>query len=191
LPAAVARLAIEAGLVRPGASTDTVLLPDGSRDELAELAAARSGKDHISDYDRRRIAATEAVQFPVNFLTGGWWEVIIIETARRIGRFRDLRWSAQVGQRGGPDLEEDVLGLDGVELLYISCKRGGQRARLLPLLEELRARAATIGGTFNRRYLAVRQPPKGGVARNLEQRAAELGIRLLLPENLNAADPFA
>jgi hypothetical protein len=44
---------------------------------------------------------------------------------------------------------------------------------------------------FNRRYLALQQRPTCAIARNLHQRAAALGIRLLYPENLNTPNPFA
>ena len=81
--------------------------------------------------------------------------------------------------------------MDGVELLYINCKRGGSKARLLPLLEEVRARAATIGGSFNRRFLAVLQPPQGKVAANLQQQAAKLGIRLITGDNVYQPGIFA
>jgi hypothetical protein len=186
LPAAVARLAIETGLTRPGPSADTVLLPDATRAEMDYLA-----HHHVADLVARYYQAVAPLQHAAAFLSGGWWEVVVCRAAHQTGAFSDLRWSALVGERGGPDTEEDILGLAGVQLLYINCKRGGHKARLLPLLEEVRARAATIGGTFNRRYLAIQQPPTGNVARNLHQRAAELGIRLIFPETLNAANPFA
>jgi len=186
LPHAVARLAIETGLVRPGPAANTVMLPDPTRAELDHLA-----HHQVPDFAARYFQAVAPLQHAAAFLTGGWWEVIVCHAAHQSGAFSDLRWSAHVGERGGPDTEEDILGLHGVELLYINCKRGGAKARLLPLLEEIRARAATIGGAFNRRYLALQQPPTGAVARNLHQRAAALGIRLLYPKNLNTPNPFA
>jgi hypothetical protein len=146
LPPTVARLATEAGLVRHGPGANTVLLPDATRAEMNYLA-----HHHAPDYAARYFAAVAPLQHAAAFLTGGWWEVIVCHAAHQSGAFSDLRWSVQVGKRGGPNTEEDILGMHGVELLYINCKRGGAKARLLPLLEEIRARAATIGGTFNRR----------------------------------------
>jgi hypothetical protein len=179
LPATVARLAIEAGLVRPGPSATDVFLPDTSRAELDYLASHQ-----VADFNARYFAVVASLQHCAAFLTGAWWEVIVCDAAQKSGLFRDLRWSANVGDRNGPDTEEDILGVDGVELLYINCKRGGSKARLLPLLEEVRARASTIGGSFNRRFLAVLQPPQGKVAANLQQQAAKLGIRLITGDNV-------
>ncbi len=117
--------------------------------------------------------------------------MIVCEAAHTSGHFRDLRWSAFVGERSGPDTEEDVLGVDGVELLYINCKRGGPKARLLPLLEEVRARAATIGGSFNRRFLAILMPPQGKTATNLQQQANRLGIRIVTGNDVRRLGTFS
>lgn len=186
LPETAARLAVEAGLVRPGARPGEVLLPDGTRGELELLA-----RGPFTGFAARYFPAVAPLQQALGFLTGGWWEVTVCDAAEKSGLFRDLRWSAQVGDRNGPDTEEDVLGVDGVELLYISCKRGGARARLLPLLEEIRARAMTIGGSFNRRFLAVLQPPQGRVAANLRQQAQRLGIRIITAEDVYQPGIFA
>lgn len=186
LPARVARLAVEAKLVRPGPSDIEVLLPDTNRAELEHLAGHQ-----VTDFNARYFAAVASLQHCAAFLTGAWWEVIVCDAAQKSGLFRDLRWSANVGDRNGPDTEEDILGVDGVELLYINCKRGGSKSRLLPLLEEVRARAATIGGSFNRRFLAVLQPPQGKVAANLQQQAAKLGIRLITGNNVYRPDIFS
>jgi hypothetical protein len=190
LPVEVARLAAEAGLVRGGAE-GLCRLPDTSRTELEALAASRARNEFVVDYDRRRMAATSALQRPLAFLTGTWWEVIVAEAAKRSGLFRDLRWSASAGVRGGADLEEDILALDGVQVVCISCKRGGERSRLIPHLEELNARARSVGGYYTRRFLAVYLPPKGRFGFNLRQRTFELGIRLLTPGDLANADSFA
>lgn len=166
LPDPVCRMAIEAGLMEPGSSPHAVRLPSGSH-------------------------AIAPLQRSVAMLTGGWWEIILADRAHASGRFRDLRWSVQVGEKGGADLEEDIVALDGVQIAYISCKRGGHKSRLLPLLEEIDARARTLGGSFNRRFLAVCHPPKDPHLKNLQTRAHALGIRLLFPLNLQDPDPFA
>jgi hypothetical protein len=70
-------------------------------------------------------------------------------------------------------------------------QRGGAKSRLLPLLEEINARARSLGGSFTQRFLALAQKPSGRVLQNLEQRAQQLGIRLLFPEHLSEPDPFA
>ncbi len=189
LPPAVTKLALAAGLVRASAS-GACRLPDVSRAELEALAEVRAQKRFLPDYDARRIAATDAVQQSINFLTGGWWEVIVADAVERSGLFRDIRWSANAGQRGGADLEEDILAVDGVQVVCISCKRGGARSRLLSQLEELNARARSLGGHFTRRFFAVNLPLAGSVAKNLTQRARELGIRLLTPSDLAKADAF-
>lgn len=179
LPARVAELALEAGLLKMGGESGSVRLPDDTRNELICLSETQ-----VKDYFTRFASATSPMKRVLTFLGGGWWELVVCQAASRSGLFRDLRWSAHVGERNGPDTEEDVLGLDGVELLYISCKRMSTGSRLLPLLEEIRARASTIGGTFNRRFLAVRIGPHGRVAENLRKRAHELGIRIVTGANI-------
>ncbi|MBE2205587.1 MAG: DUF1887 family protein [Chthoniobacterales bacterium] len=186
LPPAVASLAVASGLMRPGSSDDTVRLPDASRAELGHLAS-----NEVKNFASRYFSAVAPLQHAAAFLTGGWWEVIVHDATQKSGLFRDLRWSAIVGDPNGPDTEEDILGVHGVELLYINCKRGGAKARLLPLLEEVRSRAATIGGHFNRRFLAVYLPPKGRIAANLEQQAKRLGIKLITALNVYQPDIFS
>jgi hypothetical protein len=181
-----AALVVETGLMREGGGHDRVKLPDGTRAELQDLVSHRG-----PDYTPRYFRAIAPLQHAIAFMTGGWWEVVVCDAADRSGLFRDLRWSAQVGDRNGPDTEEDILGVDGVELLYISCKRGGHKARLLPLLEEVRARAATIGGTFNRRFLAILQPPQGKVAANLREQAKRLGIRIVTGDTIQRDGLFS
>jgi hypothetical protein len=186
LPERVKCLALEAGLMEPGAEAATVRLPQKSRSDLKYLASNK-----VADYHQRYFTAIAPVQQAISLLAGGWWEVIVADRALRSGRFRDLRWSVQVGEKGGADLEEDIVALDGVQIAYISCKRGGNKARLLPLLEEINARARTLGGAFNRRYLAIWNPPSGKVLRDLQTRAGALGIRLLFPHHFEQPDPFA
>ncbi len=184
LPEPVLSLAIDAGLLRRLSATEAAL-PDDSRKELDHLANHR-----VPDYTARYFKAIAPLQQSVGFLTGGWWEVIVMDAAHQSGRFRDLRWSVQVGDRSGPDMEEDIVGLDGVEMLYVSCKRGGAKSRLLPLLEETRARAASLGGSFNRRFLAVLNPPAGRVEANLRQRARDLGIKIITGNDVYRAGAF-
>ena len=185
LPEQVARLGIDAGLLRTGAN-GAAFLPDGSRSELEILANNR-----VDQFNARYFRAIAPIQQAVGFLSGGWWEVIVAHALDKSGLVRDLRWSVQVGDRTGADLEEDIVALDGVELVYISCKRGGAKARLLPQLEETRARAASLGGAFNRRFLAVRQSPSVKVAENLRTRAAQLGIRIITGANVYQPGIFA
>jgi hypothetical protein len=188
LPETCRDLAVQAGLVRPGPPGEPARLPDSTRADLRDLAQA--GNRDIPQFAARCFKAVAPMQRPASFLTGGWWEVIIADRMQRCGRFRDLRWSVQIGEAGGPDLEEDIVALEGVQAVYVSCKRGGGKARLLPLLDEINARARSLGGAFTRRFLAVKIKPYGRVLRNLTQRADELGVCLLFPEHLAAADPF-
>lgn len=177
LPEAVVKLAVQADLLRQGSAPTKVRLPNESADKFREM------KDgHIPNFHAQYFAAIEPLQQAMAFLTGAWWELIVLDAARASGRFRDLRWSVNVGKRGGAQKEEDILGVDGVQLLMVSCKRGGAKSRLLPLLEEIRARAETIGGTFNRRFLAVYHPPKN--TRTLVSEARRHGVTLITHENV-------
>jgi len=173
LPAKVVELATACGIVR----TDGIsgYLPDTSKADL-ERCARDTGRHASGYYERVR-----PLQFSIAFLTGGWWEVMVADGADRSGQFRDLRWSVNVGERaGGYDAEDDIVAVDGVQIVYISCKRGGMKARLVPLLDELDNRARAIGGNFTRRFLAVCNAPTGQTMTNLRRRAKELnGIQII------------
>lgn len=190
VPETVSTLANQTGQYRPGSQPGTLRLPDTTRADLFELASL-DGQGPVPNYNDRLFRAVSPLQLALNFLSGAWWEVIIAEHLSQTGRFRDIRWSAQVGERGGPDLEEDVVALDGVRVAYFSCKRSSQGGKLLTLLEQIKARAERLGGTFNHRYLCIYRQPHGQVLRNLEKRAKELGIRLVFANHLLTPDPFA
>jgi len=185
LPEPVAALAAEAGLVRLS-GTGEIMLPDITREDLEMLSATQ-----VDDFHARYFQAVAPIQQAIAFLTGGWWEVIVVDAMNKTGLLRDLRWSVQVGDRYGADVEEDIVALDGVELVHVSCKRGGAKARLLPQLEEVKARAASLGGSFNRRFLAILNPPPGKVGINLQQRAKELGVRLITRHSVYQPGSFA
>jgi hypothetical protein len=189
LPRAVSVLALASGQFRPGMEPDSVRLPDRSRADLTELGRL-DGTRKVPDFLPRLIKASAPLQDAANFLGGAWWEVIVAERMKACGRFRDLRWSVQVGEQGGPDLEEDIVALEGVRVVYVSCKRSSQGGKLLPQLEQINARAAKLGGAFNRRFLAIRQKPRGRTLANLTRRAEETGVRLIFSEDLDLADPF-
>ncbi len=185
LPPRVAELALENGLVR--ADGAGIFLPDSATAALETLT--RQERPRPQDY----FAAIRPLQFALAFLSGGWWEVAVVDAAERSGQFRDLRWSVHVGERaGGFDPEEDIVGMDGVEIAYFSCKRGGAKARLVPLLDELDNRAKALGGRFTRRFLAISQPPGGHLMGSIERRASELNhIRILTPCDLLDPNRFA
>ena len=173
---------VETGLAR-SAGRDSALLPDHSREELSRLTNLTSKSGYFS--------AVEPLQQALAFMSGGWWEVIVAESMARTGRFRDIRWSAQITQQSGSRVEEDLVAIDGVEAVCISCKRASaSKMRLLSHLEEFNSRARSIGGQFTRRWLAVLIPPTGANGEPVSKRAQELGIRLLSPLDLGAADPF-
>ncbi len=185
IPDPVANLAAKTGLFRL-ARTGEIMLPDETKAELTFLSSNR-----VTDFNARYFRAIAPIQQAIGFLTGGWWEVIVADAMDKSGLMRDLRWSIQVGDRYGADLEEDIVALDGVELVHVSCKRGGAKARLLPQLEEIKARAASLGGSFNRRFLAVLNPPTGKVEANLHQRARELGVRIITRQSIYQPGVFA
>lgn len=183
LPTRVGEMALEANLVR--ASGQDRHLPDAMRAGLEELACSKQST--ARDY----FTTVRPLQFTLAFLSGGWWEVAVTDAAERSGQFRDLRWSVNVGERrGGFDPEEDIVGMNGVRIAYFSCKRGGAKTRLVPLLDELDSRARSIGGNFTHRFLAVYQTLRWQSERNLKKRAQELGIRIITPADLNRPEIY-
>ena len=96
-------------------------------------------------------------------------------------RYRDLRWSVDAGSRFGSstDMEEDILGVDGVNLLYVSCKRGGDKAKLSRVLEDVNSSARRLGGKFAHKMLAVFVDLQGMQRTRLVNRCKELHIELL------------
>ncbi len=185
LPQRVGELGLAAGLLRSDGAR--FLLPDTNRAKLEEVAATQ--RPSAQDY----FDAVRPLQFALAILSGGWWEVAVTDAAHRSGQFRDLRWSVNVGERkNGFDAEEDIVGVDGVQIAYFSCKRGGAKGKLVHQLDELDNRARSIGGHFTRRFLAVYLRPFGQNAANLQKRAKELGgIQIVTPQDLRNLDVFA
>ena len=136
--------------------------------------------------------AIQHLQFAVGFLSGGWWEIAAVSAAEKSGRFRDIRWSVAAGERGfGGSLEEDIVAVDGVQIAYFSCKRGGARSKLTRQLEEMDASAKRLGGVFARKFFCVYLPPSPAIEKFLSRRADELRIRLLGPQDLANPNCFA
>ena len=179
---------LSAGLLDPTSTPEAALLPSWTEPELMFLAQAKAQGTYIENYNGRCFEAMRPLQHFPTFLSGGWWEVIVTEALERAGRFHDLRWSADVIQQGGNDLEEDILALDGCDAVCVSCKIRG--IRLVPYLDELNGRSKAIGGTFTRAFLALHQPPTGKAWKDLLARARQLRIRLLTPDNLDTPASF-
>jgi len=185
LPDAVIALSAEAGVL--DLSSGHARLPQSSRAELEELAA-----HHVSDFRSRYYNAVAPLQRSLTALGGAWWEVCVADAATRCGFFRDVRWAAHVGERRGFDVEEDILALEGVRLVAVSCKRAGAgKQRLVAHLAEFNARTEQLGGRFVRRFLALAWPPRGRQWEILQEKARELNIRLLTPETFERPDAFA
>jgi hypothetical protein len=160
-------------------------LPDSTAAILRRLDSG----EHVPGYTALYFEAVAPIQQSVAFLTGGWFEIVVAKAMQHSGRFRDIRWSAQIEQQGGAQIEEDLLALDGLEAVCVSCKSSSERARILPHLEEFQSRAHSIGGRMTRRFLAIHtlRDPQGHVA----SRAKALGINLLTPGDLSKPAPFA
>lgn len=137
------------------------------------------------------VPALEEAETPLRFFQGVWWEVAVADFFDRVGPCRDIRWSVQAGSRGADstDLEEDVLGVSGANLLYVSCKRGGQREKLSRFLEETESSARRIGGSFARKVFAVFLPQKPMMLSRIKNRCGELHIELLNGEMVRRSLP--
>lgn len=178
LPQRVGELAIACGLVVLRGSE--VFLPDRDREAFAGL---------LTHWDPAVYQeATSLAKSTLSFLSGGWWEVAVADAAERSGQFRDLRWSVDVGTSSR--MEEDLVAVDGVSIAFFSCKRGGSKARLLPQLDEMNHRAQRLGGRFTQRFLAVYKRQARHVRAGLEERAKQVGIRLIGPDDLSSEGCF-
>lgn len=178
MPEEVCRAAVEAGLFE---------------EEDGAFYAAREQARKLADLDLNRPQSTPAIFeafesaiWPFTFFNGNWWEIAVIEFLERTGRYHDLAWSVYAGSRrdDSTDMEEDVLGVDGVNLLYVSCKRGGDKGKLSRVIEDVNSSAKRIGGEFAKKILAVYVPPAGRQRGRLVNRCRELGIRLLEAEEV-------
>ena len=121
------------------------------------------------------------LRFPFSFFQGMWWEIAVMDYLDKKGIYRDLRWSVEVGSRSGSgtDMEEDILGVDDVNLLYVSCKRGGARTQISRTIENVNSSAQRIGGSFSKKIFAVCLPLSGQLKSRVKNRCRELGITLL------------
>ena len=130
--------------------------------------------------------ALETLKKPFSWFQGVWWEVAVMQHLSAQGLYRDLRWSVQVGDRNqmSTDMEEDILGIDNVNLLYVSCKRGGHRSGLSRLLEEIHASAERIGGSYSRKILAVCYFPETEHGKRIRKRADDLGIKTVTRKDI-------
>lgn len=136
--------------------------------------------------------AAEEARWPFSFFNGNWWEIAVMRYLVQQGRYRDLRWSVDAGSRvaSSTDMEEDILGIDNVNLLYVSCKRGGDKAKLSRVLEDVNSSARRLGGKFAHKILAVFVPLQGLQAKRLASRGRELHIELLDCKEVASVKPL-
>ena len=125
--------------------------------------------------------ATEEARLPFSFFNGNWWEIAVMHYLDAQGCYRDLRWSVDAGSRYGSstDMEEDILGIEDMNLLYVSCKRGGEKSRLSRVLEDVNSSARRLGGKFAHKMVAVFVDVSGMQKTRLVNRCKELHIELL------------
>jgi hypothetical protein len=125
-------------------------------------------------------AAFSPLQENINILGGGWWELAVFAAAQASARFRDLRWSVAVCS-AGQTFEKDLVALEGLNLAVISCKRGGEKSRLVAAIDELDSTARQLGGSHARRYLAVAQAIPRSVFASVQERARQTQTTLIGP----------
>lgn len=173
LPDDICRAAVEAGLFE---------------EENGAFYASREHSRKLADLDLSRPCPTpvifeafEAAVWPFAFFNGNWWEIAVMDFLGKSGKYHDLAWSVYAGSRrdDSTDMEEDILGVDGVNLLYVSCKRGGDKSKLSRVIEDVNSSSKRIGGEFAKKILAVYVPPTGRQRGRLMNRCKELGIHLL------------
>lgn len=180
-------------LIHPLFEAGALTLRDGawhlafpSSDVLARCAAGER-LDTVQDY----FALVAPLQHVIAFLSGGWWELVVMDAAARSGRFRDLRWSCDSIRAGVfRPVEEDLLAVDGLSLAVFSCKRGGQGARLLRAFEELDSGARALGGSQARRFLCVSQPMGRHMGSEIRARAESTHTTLIGPAQRLSPEQF-
>ncbi len=138
-----------------------------------DLSSKPNPREYMNAYDDLR--------FPFTFFQGMWWEIAVMDYFDQKGIYRDLRWSVEVGSRdgSGTNMEEDILGGDDVNLLYVSCKRGGARSQLSRTIEDINSSAQRIGGSFSKKVFAVCLPLNGQLKSRVKNRCKDLGIHFL------------
>jgi len=185
LPSTVANLGSSVGLLAQSEGSTTLACPRHVQlESMANNPRFRVGPEFFQ--------AIAPLQFAVAFLGGGWWEIAVADSVEKSGRFRDIRWSISAGERGfGGSMEEDVVAVDGVQIAYFSCKRGGAGAKLTRQLEEMDASAKRLGGAFARKFFCIYLSVSPSVQRSLSHRANELHICLLGSQDIPNPDVFS
>lgn len=149
-------------------------------DEWEATAAAAASGVRLKFNEIQRLIAP--IQERLNFFGGGWWEVAVAQAVKECGAFADIKLGAEISKAGRRAMEEDILAVQGVQLAYFSCKRGSQ-GRLQRQLEEVDASARRLGGKLALKYFAVCHL-SSGMRAELEQRARQIRIRLIGPDDL-------
>jgi len=182
LSPALATLAITAGLLVGPPDAPRLARPPA----LAKLEAWAAGEPFQT---AEWFTALAPFQATLNFLGGGWWEVAVYDAALRSGHFRDLRWSVEV-RSAGQTFEKDLIAIEGLNLAIFSCKRGGEKNRLVGALDELDSTARQLGGSHARRYFAIAQPVPRSVFASVQERAQQTRTTLLGPSSRLSPDSF-
>lgn len=178
----LAALATTAGLLVGPPDAPCLSRPDS----LQKLEAWAAGERYQTpDW----FASLAPLQATLSFLGGGWWEIAVYEAAQRSGLFRDLRWSVEV-RSAGQTFEKDLIAIEGLNLAVFSCKRGGEKGRLVAAIDELDSNARQLGGSHARRYFAVAQPVPKPIFASVQERARQTRTTLLGPATRLTPDSF-
>jgi hypothetical protein len=171
LPSGVVERALAAGLLEKRGSDHFLRCP--SRAVIERALRDRVELGEIYD-------AVRPLQFAHAFLCGGWWEVCVWHAAKLSGAFRDLRWSVRFGS-STDHLEEDLVGVSGLNLAVFSCKRGGDGGRLNRAFEEFVSASTRLGGTFSEKIFCVAMPIKETHFSAVRAEAARVRARIVGP----------
>jgi len=182
LPEGVCRLATEAGLFEEENGSYYAARRWSRKIENLDLVNQRYPREVIFE-------AFQEVAWPFLFFNGNWWEIAVMRYFAEKGEVRDLRWSVDAGSRfgGSTDMEEDILGVDGVNLLYVSCKRGGDKAKLSRTLEDVNSSSVRLGGDFAHKVIAVYKEITGKDRHSILNRCRELHLQLLTRNEVMSA----
>lgn len=125
------------------------------------------------------------IKFINSFLSGCWWELLLLKALKEQIQLNEILWSVEVKQGSGPRVEEDILARINTELLCVSCKISNQRGHIFAELHKLASNTISMGGHFSKPILAIYNFTDTTKETELREIAKALKITIITRENLD------